>query len=78
MAAMDKFVRAKVNAILKERGMTRADLARAAKMHPNSVTRALNNTGNRGGNLPLVWVLIFDALNLRLTVEPVKQGNEKP
>lgn len=50
--------------------MTRADLARATDMHPNAITRALNNTGGRGGNVPPVWLAILEALDLRLTVEP--------
>lgn len=57
--------------------MTRADLARATGMHPNAVTRALNNTGNRGGNVPPVWQSILEALDLRLTVEPGQDGEEK-
>ena len=50
--------------------MTRADLARATGMHPNAITRALNNTGGRGGNVPPAWLAILEALDLRLTVEP--------
>lgn len=50
--------------------MSRADLARATGMHPNAITRALNNTGGRGGNVPPVWLAILEALDLRLTVEP--------
>lgn len=75
---MNEEIRAKVDARLKQKGMTRADLARATDMHPNAITRALNNTGGRGGNVPPAWTAILEALDLRLTVEPgqAKTGEE--
>ena len=66
---MNNEIRAKVNARLKAKGMTRADLARATAIHPNAITRALNNTSTRGGNVPLVWQSILAALDLLLPVE---------
>lgn len=70
---MNDEIRQKVDKQLKEKGMTRADLARATGMHPNAITRALNNTGGRGGNLPPVWQAILDALDLHLTVAPGRE-----
>jgi transcriptional regulator with XRE-family HTH domain len=67
---MNDEIRAKVDARLKEQGLSRADLARATGIHANHITRALNNTGGRGGNIPPVWEAILKALDLRLTVEP--------
>ncbi|WP_034385981.1 helix-turn-helix transcriptional regulator [Deinococcus sp. YIM 77859] len=67
---MNDEIRAKVDARLREKGMTRAELARATGIHANHITRALNNTGGRGGNVPPVWQAILEALDLRLTVEP--------
>ncbi|MDL2343115.1 helix-turn-helix transcriptional regulator [Deinococcus sp. MIMF12] len=71
---MNEEIRAQVDARLKEKGLSRADLARATGIHPNAITRALNNTGGRGGNLPPVWVAILEALDLRLTVAPGQEG----
>ncbi|GHF32374.1 transcriptional regulator with XRE-family HTH domain [Deinococcus metalli] len=62
-------IRAAVDTRLKAKGLSRADLARATGIHPNHITRALNNTGGRGGNVPPVWQAILEALNLRLTVQ---------
>jgi transcriptional regulator with XRE-family HTH domain len=73
---MNEEIRAQVDARLKEKGMSRADLARATEMHPNAITRALNNTGGRGGNVPPVWLAILEALDLRLTVEAGQGGEE--
>lgn len=67
---MNDEVRALVNARLLEKRMSRADLARATGIHPNAVTRALNNTGGRGGNIPPVWAAILEALELELTARP--------
>lgn len=72
---MNDEIRAQVAAHLKEKGLSRADLARATGIHPNHITRALNNTGGRGGNVPPVWQAILGALDLRLTVAP---GAPKP
>ncbi|NTY02118.1 helix-turn-helix transcriptional regulator [Deinococcus sp. JMULE3] len=67
---MNEEIRAAVNARLKEKGLSRADLARAVDAHPNAITRALNDTGGRGGSIPPLWAAILEALDLRLTVEP--------
>ncbi|MBI0446301.1 helix-turn-helix transcriptional regulator [Deinococcus sp. DB0503] len=76
---MNDEIRAQVAARLKEKGMSRADLARATGIHPNHITRALNNTGGRGGNVPPVWQAILEALDLRLTVAPgaAKESGEE-
>lgn len=71
---MNDEIRAAVDARLKQKGMTRADLARATGIHANHITRALNNTGGRGGNVPPVWQAILEALDLRLTVEPGQEA----
>ncbi|MDO4244684.1 MAG: hypothetical protein Q4C89_01500 [Deinococcus sp.] len=57
--------------------MTRADLARAVDTRPTHITRALNDTGGRGGKVPDLWASIFEALDLRLTVE-VEGEDRKP
>lgn len=74
---MNEEIRAKVDARLKEKGMSRADLARAVEAHPNAITRALNNTGGKGGSVPPLWAAILEALDLRLTVEPGQTGEGK-
>ena len=74
---MNAEIRAKVDTRLRQKGMTRADLARATHMHPNAITRALNNTGGRGGNVPPVWTAMLKALDLRLTVEPGPADEEE-
>ncbi len=66
---MNPEIRAELGARLKARGMSRADLARATGAHPNAITRALNDTGGRGGSIPPIWAAMLDALDLRLTVE---------
>jgi plasmid maintenance system antidote protein VapI len=60
-------VRAAVNAYLQERGMSRADLARAVERTPQEITRALNG-GKNGGSVSPLWIAIFQALKLELTV----------
>lgn len=66
---MNERVRERVDARLKEKGLSRADLARAIGRTPQTVTRALN--GNEGGGtIPPLWAAILEALDLRLTVEP--------
>lgn len=67
---MNEEIRAKVDARLKEKGLSRADLARVTGATPQAVTRALNDTGGRGGSIPPLWAAILEALDLRLTVEP--------
>ena len=58
--------------------MSRADLARALGRNPNAISRALNDTGGRGGKLPELWASILDELGLRLSVEPKQQEAPKP
>lgn len=78
---MNEEIRAKVDARLKEKGLSRADLARVTGATPQAVTRALNDTGGRGGSIPPLWAAILEALDLRLTVEPgqgqTADGEEK-
>lgn len=74
---MNEEIRALVEVRLKEKGMTRADLARAVDTRPTHITRALNDTGGRGGKVPDLWASIFEALDLRLTVE-VEGEDRKP
>ncbi|MHA0040730.1 hypothetical protein [Deinococcus sp. PEB2-63] len=66
---MNEEIRAAVEARLKEKGMNRADLARATGKLPQAITRALNG-GKDSGSAPPVWAAILEALDLRLTVEP--------
>ena len=71
---MNDEIRLQVDARLKEKGMTRADLARATERSPQTISRALNGTGEGAGTVPALWAAILEALDLRLTVEP-GQGN---
>ncbi|WP_146160576.1 hypothetical protein [Deinococcus arcticus] len=71
---MNEDIRAAVSARLEEKGMTRADLARAVSRTPEEISRAINNTGGRGGKIPDLWAAILEALDLRLTVEPGQFG----
>lgn len=64
---MNPDIRAAVDARLREKGMSRADLARTVEAHPNAITRALNDTGGRGGSIPKLWADILSALDLELT-----------
>lgn len=68
---MNPEIRAAVDARLKEKGMSRADLARAVGTQANNVTRALNDTGGNGGKVPELWAAILTALDLKLTTERV-------
>lgn len=74
---MNEEIRVKVDARLEQKGMTRADLARAVGANPNAITRALNDTGGRGGKIPDLWAAILEALDLRLTVEAGQTGEGK-
>lgn len=65
---MNDEIRTAVDARLKQKGMSRADLARAVEAHPNAITRALNDTGGKGGTIPPLWASILEALDLHLTV----------
>lgn len=73
---MNEEIRAAVEARLKQKGMTRADLARAVQAQPAHITRALNDTGGRGGKIPDLWAAILEALDLRLTVEAGQAGRD--
>lgn len=76
---MNDAIRAAVKARLDEKHMTRADLARVLSKTPEEITRALNDTGGRGGKVPPLWAAILEALDLRLTVEAgqaTKPGEE--
>ena len=72
---MNDEIRATVDSRLKALDMTRADLARATKKHPNSITRALNGYENSGRVSPL-WEEVLNALGLKLIVVPI-DGEEK-
>ena len=74
---MNDEIRAKVDARLKEKGLSRADLARATGKTPQAISRALGG-GKDSGTPPLIWAAILEALDLRLTVEPgqAKNGEE--
>jgi transcriptional regulator with XRE-family HTH domain len=75
---MNDEIRAKVQARLAEKHMSRADLARAMHKTPQEVTRALNGGKDGGGKIPGIWAAMLEALDLRLTVEPgqAKTGEE--
>ena len=73
---MNEEIREKVDARLHEKHMTRADLARAVGKTPQEISRALNGRKD-GGSVPSLWQAILDALDLRLTVEAGKGGEEK-
>ena len=64
---MNEEIRSKVTALLEEKGMSRADLARAIAKHPNTITRALNGLPD-GGCVPDLWIAIFDVLDVHLTL----------
>jgi len=70
---MNDDVRAAVNARLAQKGMTRADLARAISKTPQTLTRALNGTEG-GGTVPPLWTAILEALDLELTARPRGDG----
>ena len=74
---MNPDIRAEIDARLKVKGMSRADLARATGAHPNAITRALNDTGGRGGSIPPLWAAILEALDLELTAQPRTPGEGK-
>lgn len=77
---MNEEIRAAVDARLKEKGLSRADLARAMGKTPQEVTRALNGGKGGGGKVPGIWQAILEALDLRLTVAPgaaPKPGEEE-
>jgi transcriptional regulator with XRE-family HTH domain len=65
---MNDEIRAAVDARLQQKGMSRADLARATGKTPQAISRALGG-GKDSGSPPLIWAAILEALDLRLTVE---------
>ena len=65
---MNDELRAIVEARLKEKGMSRADLARATNKFPQAISRALNG-GKDSGSAPPVWAAILEALDLELTAQ---------
>ena len=73
---MNDDVRAEVNARLKAKGMSRADLARTLSKTPQEISRALNG-GARGGSIPPLWAAILEALDLELTAQPRQVGSSK-
>ncbi|WP_293909059.1 helix-turn-helix transcriptional regulator [Deinococcus sp.] len=73
---MNDELRAVVNARLKTKGMSRADLARATGKHPNAISRALNG-GKDSGSPPPVWAAMLEALDLRLTAEVLPGEGEQ-
>lgn len=75
---MNDAVRAAINARLRERGMSRADLARAVDKTPQEISRALNDTGGRGGSVPPLWAAMLDALGLTLAAVPVEYVSGSP
>ena len=74
---MNDEVRAAVDARLKDRHMSRADLARAIGKTPQAITRALNGTQD-GGTVPPLWAAILKALDLELTAQPRTPSEGKP
>ena len=54
--------------------MSRADLARATDRSPQTISRALNGTGEGAGTVPTLWAASLEALDLRLTVAPGQEG----
>lgn len=77
VVTMNDAIRAAVNARLHEKHMTRADLARASRLAPTAVTRALNGTQG-GGTVPPAWAAMLDALDLTLTALPVEHVSGGP
>ena len=74
---MNDAVRAAINARLKEKDMSRSDLARAVGRVPQEVTRALNGTKG-GGTIPPLWAAMLDALGLALVAVPVESVTGGP
>lgn len=74
---MNDAVRAAINARLREKHMTRADLARAVERTPQEISRALNGTRG-GGTIPAIWADVLDALGLTLTAVPVEHLGSGP
>lgn len=73
---MNDEIRAQVQARLEQKHMTRADLARATGRSPQTISRALNGTGEGAGTVPALWAAILEALDLDLTVSPKKASGE--
>lgn len=73
MMGMNGRVREGIDTRLKEKGMTRADLARAIGRTPQTITRALNG-GEGGGSVPPLWAAMLEALDLELSAAPKDGG----
>lgn len=73
---MNDELRAIVEARLKEKGMSRADLARATNKLPQAISRALNG-GKDSGSPPPVWAAILEALDLELTAQSRQASKSK-
>ncbi len=67
---MNASIRAAVEARLAEKGMTRADVARALDRTPQEITRALNGTQGGAGKIPVLWADMLALLDLKLTAQP--------
>jgi transcriptional regulator with XRE-family HTH domain len=71
---MNEDIRAAVDSRLKEKGLSRSDLARATGKTPQAITRALNGGKDGGGQIPGIWASILEALDLELTAQPRQGG----
>ena len=65
---MNDSIRAVARARLAEKGMTYVDLARVTGTTPPTITRAFEETSNRGG-ISQLWSDILDTLDLELTAQ---------
>jgi len=63
-------IRAVARARLAEKSMTYVDLARVTGTTSPVITRAFEETGNRGGLVSQLWADILNALDLELTAQP--------
>lgn len=71
---MNNEIRRQIDERLKEKGMSRADLARAVQRTPQTISRALNDSGKGAGAVPDLWRDILDALDLELSAQPKGKG----
>ena len=74
---MNDSIRAVVEARLREKGMTRADVARALERTPQEITRALNGTQGGAGKVPVLWADLLALLDLELTARPQPSAAQK-
>ena len=66
---MNAQIREAVSEVMRQQGMTRADLARKVKKQPQAISRALNG-GKDSGSIPETWQVILDALGLEVVIRP--------